>query len=266
MHHKLGTISTLNLADRDYGWVFVEEVESFFSESFSQAFGQGVTEPYSRTSISSMLLVGGRTVSFSFATKSGGNMKTEKYIGALAAQVSIEAVSGTCPDTGHNIFYGSGSVDVLIGAFNLSAVSMIPVSIGESIKYLPQYEVTADNDWTSLSVRRISGIEIKVAKSSISQQHTWRVVEVVGKYDGVTLSEETVEVQIELHDVSEPIALQLPMLEMEYYTLAALALAFVAGVIFLFLPFILYHEYKETLVANGLPLPFFRYTTQFRGW
>ena len=259
--------STLDIGDRDYGWVTSEEIEAFFNQSFSQIFGSSVTEPYGRLSITSILRVGGKEVALDFITKSAGDMSTAEYVGAMAAAVSIVAVPGSCPNTGHEIFYGVGTIDLQLEAYNSSEVAMVAVSVGDdSVKYVPYYEVTADSDWTSYSIKRISALEIKVGKSAVS--NAWRVVELRGTYDSPYSpgGGSSIEVQVELRHVSEPQELFLPKLEMEYYTLAALALAAISGIILVILPYILYHEYKQGLLANGLPLPFFRYTTQFRGW
>ena len=264
VYYKSRSVSTLDLASRDHGWISAMEVEAFFNQSFAQIFGEGTTEPYGRASISSMLLVEGKGMDFNFITKSAGDMKTAKYVGDIASQVSIASVPASCPNTGHDIFYGVGSVDVQLEVFNSSEVAMVTVSVGSSVKYVPQYEVTADSDWTTLDTKRISSMDIRVTRSAVS--NVWGISELTGKYESADLTDTNIKLQVELHDVSEPQELYLPILEMEYYTMTALAIAAVAGIIVFILPFILYHEYKQGLLANGLPLPFFRYTTQFRGW
>lgn len=266
VYHNYDPIATLNLAERGLGWVSTAEVNTFLSESFAKIFGQGVAESYGRTSIASALLVGGQSVAFSFATEVGGNMKTANFVGMLASQIAIEAVPGTCPDTSHDIFHGTGTARLEIAAFDSSSVALVPVTMVAGTKYVSQYQVEDDGDFASLVVRRLSGLRVVVGKTSVPGSHAWRVVEATGVYGSADLSAQTVDVRVELRDVSEPQRVAVPQLEMEYYTMAFLALALIAGIIFFFLPFMMYHEYKQTLVKNGLPLPFFRYTTQFRGW
>ncbi len=270
-------VASLSLSGRDHGWVSPSEVQALFSGAFAAVFGKGVAEmeaePYGRASLGELLRVGGKAVALTYATTSGGSMQTGSFVGALASMVAIEAVPGSCPDTAYAAFHGQGTVGLTIAAYNATdegrSVREVAVSLGgEEAHHLPEYELAGDKDWAVLSAKRLAGIRVTVAKSALRLDPTWFMVDVSARYEAFapTTVDQTVSVGVELRDVSEPGPARVPALGEEYYTLAFLAFAAVAGILLVLLPVILYREFIQGLRRHGLPLPFFRYTTQFRGW
>ena len=221
-----------------------------------------------------VVTLAGKQVDFEFVTDDEGEMKTAKYVGELASQVAVEAPPATCPDTSRSATHGVGTISFDAPAFNTSSAygkaGMVTVTVGAESAGVPLYRVrpagSEGDDWAAVTASRLTEVVVRVARSAVEGRTLWRIAEVDSAHASASTEAEVASLRVELRDSSEPAMARFPALEREWYAMAALACAAVVGLVVSFLPIILYREYILTLKQNGLPLPFFRYTTQFRGW
>lgn len=266
------SVDTWNLTDRLHGWVSEEEVRTFFAASLEARYGADVQEPYARRSIEDQLVVAGQGVSLAFVTQSSGALDPASYAGMTL--FSFPA----CTNTAYSALSGAGTIDVSVDGFSWDRTTMLDVTLGGASYFVPVYRADTDFETNATTVKRLTSLSITVVKSDVLEDgdQRWLLSEVAGGYAAmwsgdVAAAEEQVgadaiSLAVILGDLSAPYPLHLPALVLEYYTFVALAVGAVAFIILALLPVVLYNEYKKALVEAGLPLPFFKYTTQFRGW